>query len=111
MNELTFKVGTITDMMKRFAIVRVMKRYPNTRFHKAFTRFSNMIVTQKEYERLYGYDAIRIMYESDDYNKCLLLYTKWKDESKELSDKQKDRGTLHDRQSARQQVLNSKKSE
>lgn len=95
MNELTFKVETITDMTKRFAIVRVMKRYPNTRFHKTFTRFSNMIVTQREYERLYGYDAIRIMYESDDYDRCLALYTKWKDESKELSDKWKNRETLH----------------
>lgn len=63
-------------MEKRFAIVRLMKRYSETRFHKSFTRFTNMIVSQREYERLYGYDFILIKFQSDDYDECLKLCKK-----------------------------------
>ena len=58
-------------MTKRFAIVRTMKRYPRNQFHSSFTRFNHIIVTQREYERIYGYDAYRIIFESDNYDECL----------------------------------------
>lgn len=58
-------------MNKTFAVIRTMKRFYENRFHGSFTRFTNLIVTQRELDRLYGYDKFKILFESDSYDECL----------------------------------------
>lgn len=58
-------------MNKIFAVIRTMKRYEKNQFYGSFTRFNNIIVTQREFEKIYGYDDYKILFESDNYDECL----------------------------------------